>query len=147
MFRKIFGGPEKSEKAPEADERPLAVAALMVEAARADERYDVREAAIIDRSLASLYDLSAEQAAELRGRAEDKQRDALDIQRFTRIAKEMATEEKISLVEILWEIVLSDGERDPFEDALIRRVCGLIYLDDPQSGAARARVEERLKDA
>lgn len=145
MFDKLFGRKKVQDDgaAPEADPRH-AVAALLVEAARADDHYDDREKAIIEHALAATFDLSAEEAGALRSAGEAAQADALDIQRFTRVAKQMSQEEKISFVERLWEIVLSDSVRDPFEDALIRRICGLIYLDDKESGAARSRVAARL---
>jgi uncharacterized tellurite resistance protein B-like protein len=41
-------------------------------------------------------------------------------------------------------VVLSDGERDPHEDTLIRRICGLIYVEDRESGQARLRAEAAL---
>ena len=146
MFDKLFSRKKKDagDPAPE-DEIRLAVAALLVEAARADEHYDDREKRLIDGFLTAEFELSAEDAAGLRTQGEEAQAGALDIQRFTRIAKQLPAERKIAFVERLWEIVLSDAVRDPYEDALIRRICGLIYVEDRESGAARARVEERLK--
>ncbi len=147
MFKKLFSKP-KNQTAPSAelDAEPmqLAVAALLVEAARADEQYDDREKKIIDQSLMTKFNISQEDAQELRATGEQAQTDALDIQRFTRVAKEMAHEEKVAFIEQLWEIVLSDGERDSYEDTLMRRVCGLIYLEDRESGEARIRVAARL---
>ncbi len=144
IFKKMRTGSDAPTQEDEADAMQVALAALCVEAARADEDYETREIAIIDRFLARRFSLTAEGAAALRGKAETVQSDALDIQRFTRIAKEMSEDEKIGFIEHLWEIVLSDGNRDPFEDTLIRRICGLIYVSDPASGAARARVAARL---
>ena len=145
MFDKLFGRKKDEEPAaaPE-NELHLAVAALLVEAARADDHYHDHEKVIIENALGATFDLSAAEAATLRGAGETAQADALDIQRFTRVAKQMSLEEKIAFVEQLWAIVLSDSVRDPFEDALIRRICGLIYLDDKESGAARSRVAARL---
>lgn len=144
IFKKMRTGSDAPSESEEADAIQVAVAALCVEAARADEDYEASEIAIIDRFLAKRFSLSTEDAASLRAKAETAQSDALDIQRFTRIAKEMSEDEKIGFIENLWEIVLSDGNRDPFEDTLIRRICGLIYVSDPASGAARVRVAARL---
>lgn len=145
LFKKMRSGGDAKEQSTEAAPMQLALAALCVEAARADENYEAHEVAIIDRFLAKRFSLSAEDAAALRGSAEAAQAEALDIQRFTKVAKEMSSEDKINFVEHLWRIVLSDGARDPFEDTLIRRICGLIYVDDPESGAARARVAASLE--
>lgn len=146
MFDKLFGKKTAAPKeaAETSDPLQLAIAALLVEAACADENYEESEKAIIDKTLAAKFGVSAADAAALRTKGEAAQAGALDIQRFTRVAKEMAAQEKIAFIEQLWEIVLSDGERDPFEDTLIRRICGLIYVEDRDSGAARARVAARL---
>ena len=130
---------------PEEDPLELAFAALLVEAARADETYDEREAIIIERSLKQRFSLTDAKAADLRHRAEAVQAEATDIHRFTKIAKAMSRDEKIELLEELWEIVLSDGDRDPYEETLIRQICGLIYIDDQDSGAARKRAMARLQ--
>lgn len=148
MFDKLFGRfrAETETKQDDAEDAlPLAFAALLVEAARADEAYESHEIAIIDRALKRKFSLDDAGAEALRNQAETAQDAATDIQRFTKIAKAMTGEEKIALIEELWEVVLSDGERDAYEDTLIRRICGLIYVDDQDSGAARARVAARLQ--
>ncbi|HXI87873.1 MAG TPA: TerB family tellurite resistance protein [Parvularculaceae bacterium] len=123
----------------------VAVAALLVEAARADEVYDDRERELIDLALAAHFNLGAEAAATLRARGEVAQAAANDLHGFTKFAKTMNGPDKVRLIERMWEIVLSDACRDPNEDALIRRVCGLIYVSDPESGAARRRAQAALK--
>lgn len=147
MFKKFFSRDNKQPEPAGADDAPLrlALAALMVEAARADEHYHDKEKTIIDRFLAANFNISTEEAQQVRAQAEDAQSGAVDIQRFTKVAKEMPREEKIGFIEKLWEIVLSDGERDPYEDTLIRRICGLMYIEDRESGEARARVAAQLE--
>lgn len=124
----------------------LAVAALLVEAARADENYTDLERTLIKRALAAQFLLDAEAANALLAAGEAAQAEALDLHRFTRVAKAMATEDKLALVERLWTVILSDGARDPHEDALVRRVCGLIYVSDPESGVARAHAARALTE-
>ncbi len=147
MFEKLFAR-KNTQPEPESQEPELhkAIAALLVEAARADDHYDDREKTIIDKALAATCSLSPSDASALRLVGEAEQAGALDIQRFTKVAKQLSKEQKIAFVEQLWEVVLSDNVRDPFEDALIRRICGLIYLDDKESGAARTRVAARLQN-
>ncbi len=149
MFKKLFGNNGKQPEAADnaADPMQLALAMLFVEAARADEKYEDIEIAIIDKFLAAKFSLSPDAVKALRAEAEETQANALDIQRYTKTAKEMSGDDKIAFIEQLWEIVLSDGDRDPFEDTLIRRICGLIYVEDRDSGAARARVAARLKQS
>lgn len=147
MFDKLFPKKPSNADKPTDDTDPLqlAIAALLVEAARADNHYDEREREIIAKSLGARFSLTEEESAALRAKGETAQQNAADIQRFTKRAKAMALDEKIGFIELLWEIVLSDGERDPYEDTLIRRICGLIYVEDRVSGEARKRVEARLK--
>lgn len=146
MFDKLFKKMTATEM-PEInaeDGLSLAFAALLVEAARIDQNYGSDEANIIDRALKAKFNLTDAEAAAIRVKAEAAQDNATDIQRFTKITKSMPQEDKITLVEELWEIVLSDGVRDSYEDTLIRKICGLIYVDDQDSGSARARVAARL---
>lgn len=145
MFDKLFARfqSEASDKSEDAG-LELAFAALLVEAARIDEDYADKERMIIESALKKRFGLSDADCTALRARAEAAQAGATDIQRFTKVAKAMTRAEKVELIEELWEIVLSDGARDPYEETLIRQICGLIYVDDQDSGAARARVAARL---
>ncbi len=144
-LRAIFNRPE-TPVAP-ADPARLAVAALLVEAARADDVYTDREKRLIDIALGDFFSVPSEGAAALRAKAEEAQAEAADLHRFTRVAKALSPADKIRLVQSLWMIVLSDNRRDPHEDAMIRRVCGLIYVSDPESAAARQRAAAVLGGA
>jgi len=142
MFDKLFGG--KKSGAREALSLETATAALLVEAAREDQAYTDEERRFIERFLSARFTMSAEEAATLRERAEEIQAAANDIQRFTRIAKDADATDKRALIEALWRIALSDGKKSPYEEALVRRVCGLIYVDDRESGEIRIDVEKSL---
>ena len=65
---------------------------------------------------------------------------------FTRLAVErMTPEERIRLIEMLWEVAYADGVLDPEEDVLLRRVAGLVYVSDADRIAARQRVLKRME--
>lgn len=128
-----------------ADTTPFAVAGLLVEAARSDDHYTMVERKLIDRALIREFGVAAEDAAAIRVKAETAQADAADIYKFTKPAKNFTPEQKITLIESLWRVILSDGEKGDWEDALVRRVCGLIYVSDMDSGLARQRVEREFK--
>ena len=51
------------------------------------------------------------------------------------------------MIEMLWEVALADGDIHHYESNLVRRVAGLLYVPDPESGAARKRVLQRLKSS
>lgn len=140
FFKTLFERETPADTIDEIDHQQLAIAALLVEAARADEHFAEDERTIIEHFLAQNFDLDADAAKSLLAQAETAQADAIDIHRFTKQVKELPQDEKIKFIEGLWHIVLSDGERDAFEDALIRRVCGLIYVTDRESSEARKAV-------
>ena len=118
----------------------LALAALLVRVARADESYDVAEARRIDHALVAWHGLGPFEAAKLRSKAEKLEVVAPDTVRFTRALKEsVALEERVSLVEALWSVALADGVRDEHEEALIRLVANLLAVSDQDSARARQR--------
>jgi len=119
----------------------LAVAALLVEAARADGHYNACDRHAVDALLADMFDLSSVQAEALRARAEAAQAEAADVVRFTRVIKTaLSDEERIALMRALWQIVLVDHHRDPHEDALLRHLAPLLAVDDRESAEARRAV-------
>jgi len=122
----------------------IALAALLVRTARADDDYSDVEIARIDRLLAKRHALSPFEAAALRRDAETLEEQAPDTLRFTRAIKDaVALEDRVEVIEALWEIVLADGVRDEDEDALLRLVAPMLGLNDRDSNLARQRVEAR----
>jgi uncharacterized tellurite resistance protein B-like protein len=139
FWRKLFDGPAPAE-GPAPD---VAVAALLVEAARADADYHPSETALVDRALSALFDLGPWEAAALRSRGEAAQAEAADLWRFTYAIKTgMPEEERRAVLEALWSVALADGSRDPHEDALIRRLTPLLALTDRDSAEARRRAAD-----
>ncbi len=142
MFKKLFDSLRPKPAAADDDiDLKTAVCALLVEAASTDETYTDKESALIDQAMAARFSLSTDDARALRLRAEALQREANDIHRFTKIAKSMDHAEKAELIDVIWRIILSDGEKTPYEDAMVRQICGLIYFEDLESGAIRRRIE------
>ncbi len=129
------------ERLPEPDARQ-ALAALLVRIARSDQRYGTDEVARIDRILCHRYGMAPGEAAALRGEAEALEAEAPDTVRFTRALKEAVPyEDRESLMEVLWSVVLTDGTRDPEEDALLRTIAPLLGVRDLDSNMARQRAE------
>ena len=143
LFKRLVGG-KPDERPAKADER-TALAALLVEAAHADGTYDADESARIARVLATRFDLSAAEAVTLRAEGEAAQAEAVDLVRFTRAVKNAVPhEERIGVIEAVWEVVYADSVREMHESALIRQLCGLLHLEDREVGLARQRVAARL---
>jgi uncharacterized tellurite resistance protein B-like protein len=120
----------------------LALAALLVRIARTDGSYAADEEAQIDRVLARTFALVPAAAAALRVEAEALERDAPDTVRFTRALKEAVPhDDRLALMEGLWEVVLADGHRDDDEEQMMRLVASLLGITDVDSALARQRAE------
>jgi len=130
ILKKIFPASSSKEAIVNDDTQQdaiqLAFAALLVEAASADENFDDKEKTITTRIIKNQFSLDTNTAQTILDRAIAKQKDAVDLHQFTKEVKTLPEEEKIQFVEGLWEVILSDGVRDPFEDAMVRRVCALM---------------------
>ncbi len=127
----------KPDRLPEPDAQ-LALAALLVRVARADDTYTAVESARIDRALASHFALSPEAARTLRTDAEALESIAPDTVRFTRALKAaVPVEQRIGLMQALWSVALADGIRDDDEESLLRLVASLLGLSDVESALAR----------
>ena len=134
-LKRLFTGAETAEERSLSPE--LSTAVLLVEAALSDGIYaEVEEAEIIT-VLCAGFDLDAARAAELLDEAETLAEAAGDHHRFTHVVKRLPREQRLSILEDLWRVVLADGERDAHEDALIRRLAPLLGLSDRDRAEAR----------
>ncbi len=125
---------------PDADAR-IAISALLVRVAKADAHYSVEEIRRIDRILATRYGLNPVESAQLRAQAEALEHEAPDTVRFTRAIKDAVPfEERLAVIEALWDVVLADGEREDHEMALLRLVAPMLGISDQDSAHARRRV-------
>ena len=126
----------------------VAVAALLVEAARMDDDFDPAERMAIRRVLATRFALDAAAVDRLVASAEQAADRSSALYRFTRVvADRFDPAARVGMIEMLWEVADADGVLDPDEDALIRRIAGLIFVEDHERGAARQRVLARLGHA
>ncbi|MEL6365409.1 MAG: TerB family tellurite resistance protein [Pseudomonadota bacterium] len=128
--------PEAERPAPE-----IAVGALLLEAARADDDVADGEVMTARAAIASFFDVEDGEAERILAEAERARADAADIVRFTREAKTAYdTAGRTRLIEAVWRVVLADDETTPDEDAYVRRLAGLLHVTDQDRGAARRRV-------
>ena len=138
---------ESSSKAiePKRDELQAAAAALLVEAACMDGSFDEKERKSILGLIQRHFLLSGEESATLIGKAEQVVEKAGDLYTFTRVIKaRYELEQRIEMIEMLWEVAFADGNVDHYEKNLISRIAGLIYVNDKDRGEARKRVMARL---
>lgn len=130
------------------EELRLAAAALLIEAARLDGKFDPKERARVAAVLQTRFTLDAAEVSSLIDAAATVVDDSVEIYGFTReIKQNFDHDERVKLIEMLWEVAYADGELHPYEANLLRRVSGLLYVTDQESGAARKRVISRMSAA
>jgi uncharacterized tellurite resistance protein B-like protein len=118
-----------------------AAAGLLVEAAVMDGSFDDDERKHIETLLSERFELPSDQAAELIESAEEAAAERVELHTITKTVRNHFDEaERIHMIEMLWEVVYADGKLDDFEANMMRRVAGLLYVSDRDSGAARKRV-------
>jgi uncharacterized tellurite resistance protein B-like protein len=127
------------------EERQLAAAALMVEAAAMDDTFDAAERVRIARLIQDRFGLSVAEAADLIAQAEQAASASVEWHGFTRAVKDgFHHGERVQLIEMLWEVAYADRHLHDYEASLLRRIAGLLYVSDRDSGNARKRVLARL---
>ena len=135
----IFKFLNKDKEKPDANTESVNIACLLIHAAKIDENYTSEEREIIKKTVKKLYP-DLDNLDDIVSKAEQKENDSNHIQEFTRDVKSLSTENKIIIVETLWRIILSDGKSDIYEDNLMRRLAGLLYLDDKVVGETKVKV-------
>ena len=134
--------PESDDSAASAHELELATAVLLVEVARADFSEDDIEIDAVARLLTEHLDMTP---AEIERLVQDAKREAdhaASLQSFTRqLHEELGNDEKLRLIEMLWQVALADSTLDKHEDHLIRRVAGLLYVSHSDLIRIRNRVQ------
>ena len=135
----IFKFLKKNNEKSETNEESINIACLLIHAAKIDENYTSDEKEIVKKTVNKLYpDLN--NLDEIVLKAEKKENDSNHIQEFTKDVKSLSMENKIIIVETLWRIILSDGKSDIYENNLMRRLAGLLYLDDKIVGETKVKV-------
>ena len=135
----IFKILNKNKEKPDTSAEAVNIACLLVHAAKIDENYTSDEKEIIKKTVKKLYpDLN--NLDDVITQAEQKENDSNHIQEFTKDVKSLSTENKILIVETLWRIILSDGKSDIYENNLMRRLAGLLYLDDKVIGETKVKI-------
>ena len=119
------------------------VAALLVHAAKIDENYEDKEREIIKKTL---IELGAENSKidKVVSDAEVIEANSNQILDFTKEVKSMSEVDKIKIVESLWKIIYSDNSADIYETNLMRRLAGLLYIDDKTMGELKKTMKKEL---
>ena len=121
----------------------IKAAALLIHAAKIDENYSDIEKKIIKKTLIDLG-INKENLEEILKKAENSEKDSNQILEFTREIKNTDENFKIKIVETLWNIIYSDGNSDMYESNFMRRLTGLLYLDNKIVGDIKEKTKNKL---
>ena len=134
-----------NKKNKEVIENPLVkIAALLIHVAKIDENYTQKEREIIKKAIIKLGSKN-EIVDNILIKAEEIEKNSNQILDFTREVKNMNEDSKIKIVEVLWNIIYSDTNADVYENNLMRRLTGLIYLNPKIVGNIKKKIINNLK--
>ena len=136
MLKNIFKKKHKKE-----DRKSILITALLIHAAKIDDNYTIKEKEIIKKALIDLKLIEPNEFDRLLNKAEIKEQDSNQIIEFTKEIKKTPMEFRLKIIEILWKIIYSDDVVDNYESNLIRRICGLIYVSDKDSGEIKLKAK------
>ena len=118
----------------------VALASLLIHAAKIDENYSEKEKGIIKQTLLKLG-ADNNDINDIIIKAEAAEKNSNQILEFTKEAKNLEQKDKLILVEALWSIIYSDENVDMYESNLMRRLSGLIYLDKKLVGDIKKKIK------
>ena len=117
------------------------VSALLIHAARIDENYTINEEEIIKKTLLELG-LKKENLLTTINDAKKLEENSNQILEFTREVKNLPHEDRIKIIEALWTIIYSNKEADIYETSLMRRLAGLLYIDNKIMGDIKEKIKK-----
>ena len=117
----------------------IGIAALLIHAAKIDEIYSEKEKKIIFSFVKS--NLNNETSVDkIMQEAENLEKNSNQLLNYTKIIKDSSVKIKSEIIEQLWKILISDNNVDLYESNLMRRICGLIYFSDKESGEIKMKL-------
>tara|TARA_Y100000816_G_scaffold252808_1_gene203988 strand:- start:90 stop:515 length:426 start_codon:yes stop_codon:yes gene_type:complete len=119
------------------------VASLLIHIAKIDQNYTTKEKEIISQTILKLG-AKKENIENIISIAEKNESNSNQILDFTKEVKNMEEVDKEKIIEALWTVVYSDGNSDMYEENLMRRLTGLLYLNKKKVGDIKERVKEKL---
>ena len=140
---KFFKNKNSSEKTVNDDKLLSKTASLLIHAAKIDENYTNKEKLIVEKTLLELG-ANKEKLDELMKIAEENEKNSNQILDFTKDIKNTDENFKIKLIESLWKIIYSDESSDMYESNLMRRLSGLLYLENKMVGDIKEKIKKNL---
>jgi len=121
----------------------IKIAALMIHAGKIDENFSQQEEMIIKKALLKMG-ANAENIQEIIEKSKVIEENANQILDFTKEIKVMDEEKKIEIIETLWRIIYSNKDADIYETNLMRRLAGLMYIDNKIMGSIQEKIKKEI---
>ena len=131
----------KSKETTNKNSNLIKVAALLIHAAKIDENFSEQEEKIIKETLLKIG-TGSEDLDEIMLNAKKNEENANQILEFTQQVKNMAEQDKKKIVESLWKIIYSNDIADIYETSLMRRLAGLLYIDNKTMGDIKEKIKK-----
>ena len=145
-LKKIFSKPELKPNNNNSNQELELLCGLMVEAANIDGKIDNNELSKIKSSLVNLFNEKIDEIENVINDCVKNVDEPNSLYSYTsKINKIFNEEQKMNLLEILWEIILADEKVHDFEDNLIRRLSGLLYVSDVKCGNAKKNALAKIR--
>ena len=122
----------------------IKICALLIHAAKIDENYTEKEEEIIIKTLSELG-LEKKNISKTIEEAKIIEKNANQILDFTKEVKNLSDHDKIKIIESLWSIIYSNKEADIYETNLMRRLAGLLYIDNKTMGDIKEKIKQNSK--
>ena len=117
------------------------VTALLVHAAKIDEKYSDHEEQIIKKTLLEIGAQSTN-IEKIIEKGKEIEANSNQILNFTKEVKNMTEQNKLKIIESLWKIIYSNKEADIYETSLMRRLAGLLYIDNKVMGDIKEKIKK-----
>ena len=130
----------KKNKSKNQNTDMIKITALLIHAAKIDENYTVEEEEIIKKTIL-LLGAKKEEIDHIIQKGKEIENNANQILEFTQEVKIMNNENKTKIVEALWKIIYSNNEADIYETGLMRKLAGLMYIDNKIMGDIKNKIK------
>ena len=132
----------KKNKAEMENQNLINISALLIHAAKIDQDFSNKEEKIIEQTLLKIG-AKKDDLKKIIENAKKIEEDSNQILNFTKEVKNMNEENKIKIIEALWQIIYSNNDADIYETSLMRRLGGLLYIDSKTMGDIKDRIKEK----
>ena len=131
------------QKANNKNDELIKIAALLIHSAKIDEDYTIKEEEIITKALLK-FGATTNNVKKIIENGKKIEKNSNQILEFTKEVKKTSEEKKIDIIETLWKIIYSNNSADDYESNLMRRLAGLLYIDNKMIGDIKEKIKKEI---